>query len=183
MEVEEHIVEEYFRRKGYLTNSNIRLEGNREIDIIALNREEKRYLHIEVSVRLGYSFQLVDDAHKFDIFNYPKKKFEDSRVKEYIRGIFGTDDYEKVIVIWTKPKRDWEEIKEAANKQKITVLFLEDILKELLSDLKHDKKNQRDEIIRTLQLVSRIIGDKENQKQIGRIKGHEMRKIIKGGGR
>jgi hypothetical protein len=162
MEVEEHIVEEYFRRKGYLTNSNIRLEGNREIDIIeidiiALNREEKRYLHIEVSVRLGYSFQLVDNAHKFDIFNYPKKKFEDSRVKEYIRGIFGTYDYEKVIVIWSKPKRDWGEIKEAANKQKITVLFLEDILKELLRDLKHDKKNQRDEIIRTFQLVSRII--------------------------
>ena len=127
MEVEEHIVEEYFRRKGYLTNSNIRLEGNREIDIIALNREEKRYLHIEVSVRLGYSFQLVDDAHKFDIFNYPKK--------------------------------DWTAIKEAANEQKISILFLEDILKELLSDLKHDKKNQRDEIIRTLQLVSRIIED------------------------
>jgi len=170
MEVEEHIVEEYFRRKGYLTNSNIRLEGNREIDIIALNREEKRYLHIEVSVRLGYSFQLVDNAHKFDILNYPKKKFEDPRVKEYIRGIFGTDDYEKVIVIWSKPKRDWEEIKEAANKQKITVLFLEDILKELLTDLKHDKKNQRDEIIRTLQLVSRIVEDKENKgEQISRV--------------
>jgi len=163
MEVEEHIVEEYFRRKGYFTRSNIRLEGNREIDILALNREEKRYLHIEVSVRLGYSFQLVDNAHKFDIFNYPKKKFEDPRVKEYIRGIFGTDDYEKVIVIWSKPKRDWGEIKEAANKQKITVLFLENILKELLRDLKHDKKNQRDEIIRTLQLVSRIVEEKENQ--------------------
>ncbi|MBC8520819.1 MAG: hypothetical protein H8D26_02340 [Methanomicrobia archaeon] len=139
MEVEEHIVEEYFRRKGYLTNSNIRLEGNREIDIIALNREEKRYLHIEVSVRLGYSFQLVDDAHKFDIFNYPKK--------------------------------DWKAIKEAANEQKISILFLEDILKELLSDLKHDKKNQRDEIIRTLQLVSRIIEDEGIQRDQNLTKG------------
>jgi len=163
MEVEEHIVEEYFRRKGYFTRSNIRLEGNREIDILALNREEERYLHIEVSVRLGYSFQLADDAHKFDIYNYPKRKFEDKRVRRYIQNVFGTDDYEKVIVIWSKPKRDWDEIKEAANKQNITVLFLEDMLKELLTDLRRDKKNQRDEIIRTLQLVSRIIDNKDSK--------------------
>jgi hypothetical protein len=163
MEVEEHIVEEYFRRMGYFTISNIRLEGNREIDILALDHEKERYLHIEVSVRLGYPFQLVDTAHKFDIINYPQKKFEDNRIKEYIRDIFGTDDYEKVIVIWSEPRKDWDKIQEAANKQQIEILFLEDMLKELLLDLKNDKKNQRDEIIRTLQLVARAINGKDNQ--------------------
>jgi hypothetical protein len=76
----------------------------------------------------------------------------------------------KLLLSGSKTKRDLEEIKEAANKQEITILFLEDMLKELLADLKHDKKNQRDEIIRTLQLVSRIVEDKENKgEQISRI--------------
>lgn len=40
---------------------------------------------------------------------------------------------------------------------------------------------QRDEIIRTPQLVSQIMGDKENQKQIERIRGHEWVNVIEGG--
>ena len=40
---------------------------------------------------------------------------------------------------------------------------------------------QRDEIIRTFQLVSRIMEDKENQKQIGGIRGHEWVNVIEGG--
>jgi len=125
MEVEEHIVEEYFRRKGYSTISGIRLEGNREIDLLALNRPLNKFLHTEISVRIGYPFQLLDRAHKFDIINYPKKKFEDSRVVEYIKNFFGTQEYEKVIVIWDKPDKDWNKIKESAVKQRNNYLIFE----------------------------------------------------------
>jgi len=156
MEVEEHIVEEYFRRKGYLTNSNIRLEGNREIDILAMDHLKKDYLHIEVSVRIGYDFQLEDKTHMFDIINYPKKKFDDQIIQDYVTKQFGTKDYKKIVVIWDKPKKYWEEIKTEAKKKSITILLLKDILKELLEDLKQDTKNQRDSVIRTIQLISRI---------------------------
>lgn len=95
------------------------MEGNRDIDILALNHEKEKYLRNAVSVRLGPSFQLDYNTHKID----------------------------------------WDNIKDAANKHNIEILFLEEMLKELPSYLKNDKKNQRDEIIRTLQLVSRIIND------------------------
>lgn len=52
--------------------------------------------------------------------------------------------------------KNWEKIKKTAAEQKVTVLFLKDMLAELIEDLKHDNRNQRDEIIRTLQLVSRL---------------------------
>lgn len=134
----------------------LRLEGNREIDILAYNREQNKYLHIEVSVRIGYPFQLLDRAHKFDITNYPKRKFGDSRVKKFVEKLFCTDQYSKVLVIWDKPAKNWKKIEKIAAKQKITILFLKDMLVELMKDLKHDNRNQRDEIIRTLQLVSRF---------------------------
>ena len=98
----------------------------------------------------------MDRAHKFDIINYPKRKFEDRRVKKFVEKFFGTDQYGKVLVIWNKPEKNWEKIKKAAAEQKVTVLFLKDMLAELMEDLKHDNRNQRDEIIRTLQLVSRL---------------------------
>lgn len=142
--------------RGYLTSSNIRLEGNKEIDILAHNREQNKYLHIEVSVRIGYPFQLLDRAHKFDIINYPKRKFEDRRVKKFVEKFFGTNQYKKVLVIWDKPEKNWEKIEKTAAEQKVTVLFLKNMLVELVKDLKHDNRNQRDEIIRTLQLVSRF---------------------------
>ena len=73
MEVEEHIVEEYLRRRGYLTETNIRLEGNREIDILAYSPSENKRLHIEVSVRLGYPFQYKNRLHGFDVTTYPDR--------------------------------------------------------------------------------------------------------------
>jgi hypothetical protein len=73
-----------------------------------------------------------------------------------VSRVFRTDKYEKVLVIWDKPKKNWDEIKENAVKQNIHILFLRNILNELLDELRTDNKNQRDEIIRTLQLVSRL---------------------------
>jgi len=157
MEVEEHIVEEFLRRRGYLTETNIRLEGNREIDILAYSPSENNRYHIEVSVRLGYPFQYKNKLHGFDVTSYPEKKFEDERVKKAVTRIFATEDYQKVIVIWKKPSRGWDEIQNYSKKVGIGIWFMEDIISELLRDLKRDKRNQRDIVVRTLQLVSRAI--------------------------
>lgn len=76
--------------------TNILLDENREIDLLAVNLKTGDKYHVEskcgTNRRSWLRSQDLDDFHR--------KKFNHPIVMKKIRGLFGDSDYQKWIVVW-----------------------------------------------------------------------------------
>jgi hypothetical protein len=159
LEPEVHIVECYMRlvRKCF-TMTDVMLEGGKEIDLLAVNPISGEKYHIEVRVAIGKGFRLrlVDTQtkngrkHRRGMDTLNEIKFSHLTVVKAVKEIFGSSEYRKVLVAW-----DVEEesvIERAKSQYDIEVWKMSDIMGELIREVK--TKAYRDDILRTLQLIS-----------------------------
>jgi len=111
MEPEVHIIEKYFQEVLHcLTMSNIKCEGNKEIDLLAINPKTFERYHVEA--RVTTSFKLRSEAthvksgtwkgrsHRNGIDSLAKEKFNHPYVQQKINEIFNTTNYSKVLIVW-----------------------------------------------------------------------------------
>jgi len=161
LEPEVHIVDRYMQLvKRCFTMTNIMLEGGKEIDILACNPLSKEKYHIEVRIATGKGFRLrmVDTQtkkgykHKRGLDTLSEIKFAHPVVTSKIKQIFGTSEYRRVLVVWGI--EDSQVVNQAKAKYDIEVWKISDILNHIMKRV--ETKPYRDDVLRTLQLISKI---------------------------
>jgi hypothetical protein len=164
LEPEVHIVERYMQLvKKCFTMTNVMLEGGKEIDLLAVNPISAEKYHIEVRVAIGKGFRLrlIDTQtkngrkHRRGMDTLNEIKFSHPTVVKAVTEIFDSKEYRKVLVVW-----DVEEesvIEQAKSLYDIEVWKMSDILSDLTREVK--TKAYRDDVLRTLQLISARVGD------------------------
>jgi hypothetical protein len=139
--------------------TNIMLEGGKEIDLLAINPISGEKFHIEVRVAIGKGFRLrlVDTQtksgrkHRRGMDTLNEIKFSHPTVVKAVREIFGSSEYKKVLVVW-----DVEElsvIEQAKSVYGIEIWKISIIMSELIREV--GTKSYRDDVLRTIQLISR----------------------------
>ena len=143
--------------------TNIMLEGGKEIDLLAVNPISAEKYHIEVRVAIGKGFRLrlIDTQtkngrkHRRGMDTLNEIKFSHSTVVKAVTEIFGSSEYRKVLVVWAA--EDESVIEQAKSLYDIEVWKMSDILSELTREVK--TKAYRDDVLRTLQLISGGVDD------------------------
>jgi len=143
--------------------TNIMLEGGKEIDLLAVNPISAEKYHIEVRVAIGKGFRLrlIDTQtkngrkHRRGMDTLNEIKFSHPTVVKAVTEIFGSSEYRKVLVVWAA--EDESVIEQAKSLYDIEVWKMSDILSELTREVK--TKAYRDDVLRTLQLISGGVDD------------------------
>jgi len=164
LEPEVHIVDRYMQLvKKCLTMTNIMLEGGKEIDLLAVDPISKEKYHIEVRVATGKGFRLrlIDTQtksgrkHRRGLDTLNAIKFAHSTVVNAVKEIFGGGEYKKVLVVWDV--EDSSVIEHARSIYNIEIWKISNIMNELIREVK--TKAYRDDVLRTLQLISGRVGN------------------------
>jgi hypothetical protein len=164
VEPEVHIVDRYLQLvKKCFTMTNVMLEGGKEIDLLAINPISGEKYHIEVRVATGKGFRvrLIDTQtksgrkHRRGIDTLNEIKFSHPTVVKAVRKIFGSSEYKKVLVVWDVEEKSV--IEQAKSLYNIDIWKISDIMSELIKEVK--TKAYRDDVLRTLQLISARVGD------------------------
>ena len=160
MEPEVHIVSAYLQLvKGCFVMTNVLLKGGKEIDILAINPNTGERFHVECRVATTRAFRIraIDSQtakgrmHRRGLDTLDKEKFEHLVVKQKVREIFRAGRYKKILVIWEV--EDESVIDIAKKDYAIEIWKMPVILKELAQTL--NTKPHRDDVLRTIQLISR----------------------------
>lgn len=178
MEPEVHLIEKYLQAiKKWLTMTNIRLKGNKEIDLLAINPRNGEKFHVESRVTLtGFKLTRKDTysqkgkskgkPHRRGLDFFDKEKFNHDVVKASIHEIFGNTNYSKILVVWDV--EDESVIDIAKERFGIEIWYMQNILDELREAIFQGKlKGSRDDILRTVELVLKMHKVSE-RKSIGR---------------
>jgi len=159
--------------------TNIRLKGNKEIDLLAINPQTGEKFHVESRVTLtGFKLTRKDTysqkgkskgkPHRRGSDFFDKEKFNHDVVVAGIREIFGDANYRKILVVWDV--EDESVIGVAKEKFGIEVWYMEEILDELREAIFRGKlKGSRDDILRTVELVlkrGKVSGRKSIRRKI-----------------
>jgi hypothetical protein len=164
LEPEVHIVDRYLQLvKKCFTMTNVMLEGGKEIDLLAVNPISAEKYHIEVRVAIGKGFRLrlIDTQtkngrkHRRGMDTLNEIKFAHPTVVKAVKGIFGSSDYRKVLVVWDVEDRSV--IEQAKSLYDIEIWIISNIMGELIREVK--TKPYRDDVLRTIQLISRRVGN------------------------
>jgi hypothetical protein len=162
LEPEIHIVDRYLQLvKKCFTMTNVMLEGGKEIDLLAVNPDSGEKFHIEVRVTIekGFRIRMVDTQtksgrkHRRGLDTLNAIKF--SPVIDAVTEIFGTSEYKKVLVVWEVEEENV--IEQAKSLYGIEIWKISDIMSELIREV--GTKSYRDDVLRTIQLISRRVGD------------------------
>jgi hypothetical protein len=181
MNTTEHIVEQYYRLKGYFTNVDIKVIGgnNRQFDILAFHpsQKENKILHIEISIAHGENWPQTLDSLKKQVgkkfFGIPspsdKKTSDFQKGKNYYDQIkktyekYGLDTSE-IIRVWCtwfmndltiESKKQWQE--ELAEEFKLKsnnfeiLLFRDEVIPYMMENV--GKSNYEDEVLRIFSLL------------------------------
>jgi len=163
VEPEVHIVDRYMQLvKRCFTMTNVMLEGGKEIDLLALNPISNERFHVEVRIATGKGFRLrLKDTqtesgrkHRRGLDTLSKIKFSHPTVAKAVKEIFGSNEYRRVLVVWDV--EDAEVIGQARSKYRIEVWRIENLMNQLALEVK--TKPYRDDVLRTIQLISGRIG-------------------------
>lgn len=168
METTEKIVEAYIRHvKRWATISNVRCEGQFEIDLLAINPKTLDRYHIETSVSGSQNFSKLT-ANAFDAallkerVHKPKmrrtigffihNKFEPEAIKNRLLEYgFQPGNYSRVIVTW-----GWtDEAKAAAHKDAIHLWDFREIMSEIADAIRDKRTYFADDTLRTINLFVR----------------------------
>ncbi len=162
MDTSEKIVETYLRFcLKACTISNLKCSGNKEIDLLAIDKHGKRY-HVEVSIKTRDEFAVLrggdyrvvrDKARRQRHLTYFKdRKFNDPTIKRKLKDYgFTRNNYQKVIV-----SNGWENgIDRIARRYKIELWHIKDILQKLIHLMENERLFIQDDILRLFQLLHR----------------------------
>ena len=164
MEPEVHLIEKYFQTvKKCLTMTNIQLKGNKEIDLLAMNPRTDEKFHVESRVTLtGFKLLKKDTyvkrgrhkgiPHKRGLDYFEKKKFGDDIIIDGIKGIFGNKPYKRILVVWDV--KDNSVVEYAKENFGIEILLMNKIIESLEKNI---RRGSRDDILRTVELMTRRI--------------------------
>jgi hypothetical protein len=142
--------------------TNVMLEGGKEIDLLAVNpiSGEKYHIEVRVTIEKAFRIRMVDTQtksgrkHRRGIDTLDAIKFKP--VKDAVTEIFGSKKYKKVLVVWdVEDKSVIEQAKRFP--YNIEIWEISDIMSELIQ--KVGTKSYRDDVLRTVQLVSRRVSD------------------------
>lgn len=158
----EEIVKFWLQEKGYFIQSSIRLSRNKEIDILAINVNNQKKIHLEVSV----SMRMADytNTPQAKAQEYYDKKFTHTIVKNEIERIFSKKTYKKQLVvgdITLQHKNQLVEFTKECKKLGIKVIHIPTILDEVIPKL--GTGSQLNPIIKTAQIISKFYNN-ENTK-------------------
>lgn len=160
VEPEVHIVERYLQLvKKCFTMTNVMLEGGKEIDLLAVDPVSGEKYHVEVRVAIGRGFRLrlIDTQtkngrkHRRGMDTLNEIKFSHPTVVKAATEIFGNSEYRKVLVVWDVEEENV--IEQAKSLYGIEVWKMSDIMDELILEV--GTKSYRDDVLRTIQLISR----------------------------
>ena len=166
MEPEVHIIEKYFQEFcKCFTMTNIKCEGNKEIDLLAINPITMERYHIESRIsttfklRLEATYTKNGRCHKNGLDYFHKEKFEHPAVKKKIRELFGNEKYTKVLFIWDAQDKFADTPRIAKEKYCIEIMGLRAVIG-VFKELKLPS-GSRDDVLRIMELVSLV--DKEEE--------------------
>ena len=177
----EKIVESYCRYvKGWFTLSNIKCQGQYEIDLLAIDASSdsdlKRY-HIECGISISGAFskltakefstdrlkvRVEQAGQRRTIGYFIQRKFGPQEVaSELSRYGFKKGNYAKVIVTWS-----WEEqAKQRADVEGIILWDFRDILKEIAEACSKGRTYFTDDTFRTIQLFMRAMWELRGRRE------------------
>lgn len=167
-EPEVHIIEKFFQEVLHcFTITNIRCKGGKEIDLLAVNPITGKKYHVES--RVSTTFKLREKAtkrkdgtsHKNGLDYLKAEKFEHPSVISRVKELFGSLDYEKVLVVHdTEEPRD-SFIQKALEEYGVTLLLMKDIIDDLKEEVK--VTGSRDDVMRFVELI--VFEDRKSQRQ------------------
>lgn len=145
MEPEVRLIEKYLQTVlKCFTMTNIRCNGKKEIDLLAINPKTGQKFHIESSVWIKRKLNLKTlDSHV-------EKKFDDPRVKVRITEFFGESKYRRWLVV-SPQKVDFQLEDTARNKFGVEIKYIDAIVRMIMKKLR--KFGSRDDLLRTLEIV------------------------------
>jgi len=163
LEPEVRLVEIWLNSRNYLTMTNIRIEGGKEIDILGAQidgGELKRKCHIEVSCWSGGSLRgtrgerLATPADVAEYFVH--RKFLDGRITKKVSAILG-ESYDRIWVINSllQFEREKEQILREFLKRGVKIRFIKEIIEEIKAQMKK-RRGSREAVLRTIELVASI---------------------------
>lgn len=162
MEPEVHIVDRYMQLvKKCFTMTNIMLKGGKEIDLLAVNpiSGEKYHIEVRIATSKGFRLRLIDTQtktgrkHRRGLDTLNKIKFTHPTIVNATKQIFGTNKYQKVLVVWEVENNSV--IKKAKELYNIEIWKMPTIIKELTETV--NTKAYRDNVLRTIQLMMRSL--------------------------
>lgn len=186
MEPEVHIIERYYQEiYNCFTMTNVRVNGNKEIDLLAMSLSPRGEMRYHVESRIATTFKLKEKAtytkdgrcHKDGLDYFNKEKFEHPHVKAFINEVFGTKPYQKVLVIWDiqrgrgSRRYAYAQVLRTAQSYGIMLLSMKTIIDDLIE--RSNASGSRDDILRTMELVSLI--RKEEMLRRRRIRRRDIR--------
>jgi len=150
LSAEKEIVNFWLNRKGYFTVNNLK-SGNRDIGILALKFDKgtlTHIMHIEINCSIsGFSEQ------NYSIERLVNEKFDDKNItkaiKAYTKDMSKDVGVEDVVVLNSLPKNK-DEITKNLGKNGIIIMELEDILSDVMTELKTEYF--KNDVIRTMQI-------------------------------
>lgn len=176
METTERIAEAFVRHvMGCATITNIRCDGQNEIDLLAINPKTMARYHVEVTVSISSSFKKLTDkpfdpdkikervhvaGQRRTVGFFVDRKFGKSTVLERLKDYgFAVGNYSKVIVTW-----DWtEEAARQATEAGIELWDFRRMIADLADNVKKDRSYHTDDTLRTLSLFAKAMKDMEKQ--------------------
>lgn len=180
MEPEVHVCEKWLQIvHKCLTATNVRAEGNKEIDILGINPRKHAFVHLESNCRIGHvlkigtQFKHKGKTYKNELEYFTKEKFNHPKVIKKIKQYFGTIKYSKTLVVW-----NFEHMADdhAAKVYKIKLLSLQSLIGDIREAIKNNPKGHRDDILRIIELL--ISEDESWEKQI-RMMQRDAKQTIK----
>jgi len=158
--------------------TNIRCKGGKEIDLLALNPKTGMKYHVEARVGTSPSFKIREKdthtskgkAHKIGLDYFDEEKFRHPIVTDKIQEIFGSLDYQKVLVVWNVERNN---VLDTAKGYGILIWRIHDLISILLQKSR-ETKGSRDDILRLLDLM-RVFEEEKWALEIKQRKGEQKR--------
>jgi len=150
------IAEKYLHEvKRWFCITNLKLGEEVGADILAYDSRNKNFYQIELAtssrfpLRIKSTMTFDGRSHKNGLDFFAREKFDREMITSYLHRLFGTSDYNKVILVLDIFPQDREALKEAAKKMKIEIWLMRDIIL-ALSEI--EAENSTDETIRIIRL-------------------------------
>jgi len=169
METTERIVESYVRYvKHWATIPNVKCDGQKEIDLFAIDPKNDDCYHIETTISISQKYRALTVAefapgsHKVrgkaaaarrSLDFFMNEKFNPPGVKKALRSLGGEKPYKKIIVTW-----EWKTgVREAAAERGVELWDFRDLMREI-AELGRDRRTYfGDDTLRTLTLFVKAL--------------------------
>lgn len=140
LEPSEELVIAWLNQKGFFTLNNYRV-GNKEIDLLALKPKTDERVHVEVSVSVNPvapfgGIRKISQAPPLNqrVKKYVEKKFKGTkdRTAKAVREIFGSADYQKMLIIGLNENYDTlEDLQQEFAIYNVKVVHFREVMKDL----------------------------------------------------